>query len=464
MLGAVPTSLSPLVTVDVDTFAAARPRLLGIAYRMLGSWAEAEDVVGDVAERWATVDRDEIRQPEGWLVTVTTRRALDVARSARLQRVDYPGEWLPEPILTGDEPDLEIERAETLTMGFVLLLERLTPIERAVFVLHDALDYPYDQVAAAVGRSEAACRQALHRARRHVTLPARRTPAERVHAEEVAMRFMTVGLGGDVDTLLAALAPDVTVTSDGGGIVHAAMRTVHGRDRAVRFLQQPSSRVSADPLFLPCELNAEPGVVMHVGGVWLAAVVTVDGDRIIGAALRRQPRQAGATRRPACAGDRRPAGAVGVGRPLPAPAGGTGLLGSAAHLGVQNCSRWAAPSRSPLHSPSTRRWAIAAVGNLDAIAASSGGITAAGEQQRQVLHPRVVADEQHTAHGLGDAPHPLQQLPDVGAVEAGLDLDRRLRGERAADAVERLDGPHRGRAQHELGHRPHLLEVAADRR
>ena len=165
-------------------------------------------------------------------------------------------------------------------MGFLLLLERLTPIERAVFVLHDALDHPYDLVAAAVGRSEAACRQALHRARRHVTLPARRTPAERVHAEEVAMRFMTVGLGGDVDMLLATLAPDITVTSDGGGIVHAAMRTVHGQNRAVRFLRNLSSRVSADPLFLPCELNAEPGVVMHVGGVWLAAVVTVDGDRI----------------------------------------------------------------------------------------------------------------------------------------------------------------------------------------
>ena len=112
-------------------------------------------------------------------MTVTTRRALDVLRSARLQRVEYPGEWLPEPIATGDEPDIEVERLETLTMGFLLLLERLTPIERAVFVLHDVLDHPYDAVAAAVGRSEDACRQALHRARQHVTVPARRTPAER---------------------------------------------------------------------------------------------------------------------------------------------------------------------------------------------------------------------------------------------------------------------------------------------
>ena len=172
--------------MTADAFAAARPRLLGIAYRMLGSFVEAEDVVGDVAERWATADQASIRQPEGWLVTATTRRALDVLRSARLQRVDYPGEWLPEPIATGDDPDVEVERAETLTMGFLLLLERLTPIERAVFVLHDVLDHPYGAVAQAVGRSEQACRQALHRARQHVTVPARKTPAERAHAEEVA--------------------------------------------------------------------------------------------------------------------------------------------------------------------------------------------------------------------------------------------------------------------------------------
>jgi RNA polymerase sigma-70 factor, ECF subfamily len=266
--------------VTVDAFTAARPRLMGIAYRLLGSWVEAEDVVGDVAERWATVDADEIRHPEGWLVTVTTRRALDVLRSARLQRVDYPGEWLPEPIATGGEPEIELERAETLTMGFLLLLERLTPIERAVFVLHDILDHPYDVVASAVGRSEQACRQAVHRARRHVTVPARRTPAERDRAEEVAMRFLTVGLGGDVDALLASLAPNIAVTSDGGGIVHAAMRTVRGPARAARFLHNLAGRAGDDVLLLPCELNAEPGVVLHVGGVWLAGVVTVDGDHV----------------------------------------------------------------------------------------------------------------------------------------------------------------------------------------
>jgi RNA polymerase sigma-70 factor (ECF subfamily) len=242
-----------------------------------------EDVVGDVAERWTTADRDAIRQPEGWLVTVTTRRALDVLRSARLQREDYPGVWLPEPVATGPAPDLDVERLESLTMGFLVLLERLTPIERAVFVLHDALDYPYDVVAEAVGRSEDACRQALHRARRHVTLPARRTVAQRQHAEEVAYRFMAVGLGGDVDALLAVLSPGVVVTSDGGGLARAAIRPVVGPARASRFLRNLSVRFGADPLVVPLELNGQPGVVAHTGVGWAAVTFELDATDAISA-------------------------------------------------------------------------------------------------------------------------------------------------------------------------------------
>lgn len=265
---------------DVDAFETARPRLVGLAYRMLGSRAEAEDVVGDVAERWLNADHEAIREPEGWLVTVTTRRALDVLRSARLQRVDYPGEWLPEPIVTGHDPAIDVERLETLTMGFLVLLERLTPIERAVFVLHDVLEHPYELVAEAVGRSEDACRQALHRARRHVTVPARRTPAERAHAEEVAYRFLAVGLGAGVDSLLELLAPGIVVTSDGGGIVHAAMRPVSGQQRVARYLATLAGRVGDEPLVLPCELNGEPGALLHTGAGWVAMIATVEDDRV----------------------------------------------------------------------------------------------------------------------------------------------------------------------------------------
>jgi len=264
----------------VFDFESVRPRLMGIAYRMLGSAVEAEDVVGDVAVRWAAADRGAVREPEAWLVTVTTRRALDVLRSARLQRESYPGVWLPEPIATSDEPGEVLERLETLTMGFLVLLERLTPIERAVFVLHEALDYPYATIAEAVGRSEQACRQALHRARQHVTMPRHATPADRAQAEQVAYRFMAAGFSGDVDELLTTLSPDVLVTSDGGGIVHAAMRPVAGRIRVARYLGNLAGRLGDDPLVLPCRLNGEPGALMHVPDGWVALVVETDGEHV----------------------------------------------------------------------------------------------------------------------------------------------------------------------------------------
>ena len=264
--------------MTADAFETARRRLLGIAYRMLGSRVEAEDVVGDVAERWAAANHEAIREPEGWLVTVTTRRALDVLRSARLQRQEYPGVWLPEPVETGTDPGLDVERLESLTIGFLLMLERLTPLERAVFVLHDALDYPYDVVAEAVGRSPESCRQALRRARRHVSLPVRRSPAERRQAAEAAARFMAVGLGGDVEPLLAALAPDIVVTSDGGGIALAGFRPVVGVHRVARYLRNLGTRLGHDPLVVPCELNGEPGVVLHTADGWVAVSIETDGD------------------------------------------------------------------------------------------------------------------------------------------------------------------------------------------
>jgi RNA polymerase sigma-70 factor (ECF subfamily) len=275
-----------MTTVDDGgaAFEAARPKLMAIAYRMLGSVVEAEDVIGDVAERWAATDREVVRVPEAWLVTATTRRALDVLRSARLQRESYPGVWLPEPIATGDGPDEEVERTETLTMGFLLLLERLTPLERAVFVLHDVLDYPYREIAEAVGRAEPACRQALHRARRHVAVPARQTRADRVHAAAVAQRFLAAALGDDVDGFVAALAPDVVLTSDGGGLVHAAMRPVVGVERVSRFVANLVARASGDMFVVAHELNGAPGYVIHAGGSWLAFVVEVRGDQV--AAIR----------------------------------------------------------------------------------------------------------------------------------------------------------------------------------
>lgn len=277
------------MTDDVATaggaeFASARPKLMAIAYRMLGSAVEAEDVVGDVALRWSATDRSVVEVPEAWLVTATTRRALDVLRSARLQREHYPGVWLPEPIATGDGPGELVERRESLTMGFLLLLERLTPIERAVLVLHDALGHGYGEIAAAVGRSEAACRQACRRARRHVEVPAMRSDADRLAAADVAGRFLAVAAGGDVDAFLAVLSPDIVVTSDGGGVVHAAMRPVTGRHQAARLLANLTGRVKGELRVFPLELNGAPGSLVH-GGLhdrpsWGAFIVEPAGEAV----------------------------------------------------------------------------------------------------------------------------------------------------------------------------------------
>jgi RNA polymerase sigma-70 factor, ECF subfamily len=262
-------------------FEAARPKLMAIAYRMLGSVVEAEDVVGDVAERWAATDQAAVRVPEAWLVTVTSRRALDVLRSARLQRESYPGVWLPEPIATGEDAGAGLERTETLTMGFLLLLERLTPIERAVFVLHDVLDYDHEDVAESLGRTPAACRQALHRARKQVAVPKQRSDADREQAARVAERFMAAGLTGDVDALLATLAPDVVLTSDGGGVVRAAVRPVVGSDRVGRFVDNLMRRLfEGDPSVEACELNGSPGGIIRAGDNWLAYAIESDGDHV----------------------------------------------------------------------------------------------------------------------------------------------------------------------------------------
>ena len=274
---------------EVAAFEAARPKLMAIAYRMLGSVVEAEDVVGDVAERWLAAERDEVRIPEAWLVTATTRRALDVLRSARVQRESYPGVWLPEPLATSNIPGENAERVESLTVGFLLLLERLTPIERAVFVLHDALDYSYGEIAEAVGRSEAACRQALHRAREHVDLPEPRTSADREHAESIAQRFMLAGLTGDVNALMAMLAPDVVLTSDGGGVVYAAIRPVTGVARVTRFMHNLVSKYVEEPFVAVRELNGLPGVIMQVGERWVTICIETNNEAVTGIRIVSNP-------------------------------------------------------------------------------------------------------------------------------------------------------------------------------
>jgi len=271
-----------------EAFMAARPRLVGIAYRMLGTMADAEDAAGDVAERWLRADHASIVTPEAWLVTAVTRRCLDILKSARRRREEYPGVWLPEPVATGAsaDPVSGLEQTQGLTVGFLLVLERLTPIERAVFVLHDVLDHSHAEVAAALGRSEAACRQALHRARRHVGEPHDRHPVDddaAAQAVAAAEQLLAAVAGADPDALLATLAPDVVMTNDGGGIVHAAMRPVRGPERVARLLVNLFGRFDGgDAVVAPVEINGWPGFVVFFGGLWAVVTVESDAGRITG--------------------------------------------------------------------------------------------------------------------------------------------------------------------------------------
>ncbi|MFV0526102.1 MAG: sigma factor-like helix-turn-helix DNA-binding protein [Acidimicrobiales bacterium] len=262
-------------TVD-SGFQDQRPRLLLLAYRMLGTWAEAEDVVGDVAERWLRADRDGIADPDGWLTTVTSRRALDVLGSARVQRVDYPGEWLPEPVATGLLPAEVVDQRESLTLGFLTLLERLTPIERAVLVLYDVVGWDHAAIATALDRRPTAVRQALSRARRHIG----QAPSRPVDPELLAGlldRLLQALSAGDGERLARLLAPDAVAATDGGGVVPATVRSVVGRNQVTRFLLGLARRSPVVEVN-PAEINGGPAFVLHDGDHWSTVVVETDDD------------------------------------------------------------------------------------------------------------------------------------------------------------------------------------------
>jgi RNA polymerase sigma-70 factor (ECF subfamily) len=218
-----------------------RPLLFSIAYRMLGSVAEAEDVVQDAFLRYERMLRRqaEIESPKAYLSAVTTRLAIDHLRSARVRKEAYVGEWLPEPLVTDDaaaDTPRAVEDADSLSMAFLLLLERLSPVERAVFLLHDVFDYGYDEIARIVGKSEDNCRQLASRARRHVQEHKPRFEASRQQRDELAARFFDAVGEGDMNALLDLLAADVIVYGDGGGTSPSWRQPIHGRDRVVRLL------------------------------------------------------------------------------------------------------------------------------------------------------------------------------------------------------------------------------------
>jgi RNA polymerase sigma-70 factor (ECF subfamily) len=264
----------------VDEFEEHRRHLFGVAYRMLGSVSEAEDVVQDTWLRWRAASPDDVRSPRAFLTTVATRLAIDRLRSAQRRREEYVGPWLPEPIVTDDDPAATAELADSLSMAFLLVLERLNPVERAVLLLHDVFGYDYDEVAAIVERTPANCRQIASRARGHLSSerPVRPRPS---HEEEQRLAFaFTAAAGtGDLATLEGLLAEDAVLWSDGGAARRAARRPVVGRDRVARFVANVAQRVPADGTFEYLHLNGEPAVILRTaeGPYMTMAVELVDG-------------------------------------------------------------------------------------------------------------------------------------------------------------------------------------------
>jgi RNA polymerase sigma-70 factor (ECF subfamily) len=249
-----------------EGYAEHRPLLFSIAYRMTGSVSDAEDIVQEAFARLARALRGgtPVREPKAYLARTATRLALNHLRSARLHRESYPGTWLPEPVVAGPGPEEHAEMADSLSMAFLVVLESLSPAERAVFLLHEVFGYEHKEIAEITGTSAANSRQILARARRHVEEGKPRFEASRAQREEVARRFFAAAGGGDLDGLLRALAPDVVYYGDGGGKARAVAAPLHGRDRVARFLAGLFRQIrKQEASFRIVEANGQPGAVTY---------------------------------------------------------------------------------------------------------------------------------------------------------------------------------------------------------
>ena len=266
-----------------DVYEDLRPLLFSISYRMLGSVSEAEDVVQETFLRYHRALRDgdtEIESPKAYLSAVATRLSIDQLRSARARREQYVGEWLPEPLVT-DGPFEDVaghaEEADSLSMAFLLVLERLSPVERAVFLLHDVFDYGYDEVARIVDKTEENCRQLAVRARRHVTDMKPRFEASRRQREELAERFFGAVEDGDMDDLVELLSADVVVVGDNGGTKPAWPRPIVGRDRVAKLLAGLGRQSrDMDVIVRRAEINGQPGAEFLDSTGRLMYIITLD--------------------------------------------------------------------------------------------------------------------------------------------------------------------------------------------
>jgi RNA polymerase sigma-70 factor (ECF subfamily) len=265
-----------------EVFQEHRKLLFAVAYRMLGTAADAEDAVQDAWLRWSSADRSDVDDPRAYLMRITTNLALDRLRSAQAQRVTYVGPWLPEPMLTSPDVAEDAELAESVSMAMLVVLETLSPLERAVFLLKEVFGFPYAEIAQALDRSETSVRQLGTRARKHVEARRPRFSIDREERRAVTDRFIDATLGGDINKLMEVLAPDVTLWTDGGGKVRAALRTIHGADKVGRWLSsvtgQPYAGVRPEDMRIRlADLNGVPGIVVD-GPDRPIGAITVDVD------------------------------------------------------------------------------------------------------------------------------------------------------------------------------------------
>jgi RNA polymerase sigma-70 factor (ECF subfamily) len=259
----------PDLEADALAFEEWRSLLFGIAYRMLGSATDAEDVVQDACMRWLRRGDETVQSVRAYLVTILTRLCLDQLDSSRWKRVTYAGPWLPEPVVV--EEVAAAEQADSLSLAFLVLLEELTPLERAAYLLHDIFGYTFEEVARPLGRSPAACRQLGSRARKRIEERRQRFDADLNQGRELTDRFLVACASGDLSRLLAMLSSDVVVWTDGGGKVRAAMRPVVGAHRGSRFLMNVAKKAHGVPR--PAVLNGQPAAVFVEDGALVAALV-----------------------------------------------------------------------------------------------------------------------------------------------------------------------------------------------
>ncbi len=257
------------VPIRLATFDQYQSLLFSVAYRMLGSIANAEDMLQETFIRWQQADNEEIRSPRAFLVTIISRLCINHLQSARVQREEYVGQWLPEPIVTasGSDPLGIIKVDESLSMAFLVMLERLTPVERAVFLLREIFEYEYSEIAVVLGQREANCRQILRRARQHVSARRPRFKASARKQNDLLQRFLHAIRSGDLSELVAVLSGDVVLHSDGGGKAIALPNLIHGADNVARAMLSGLRKIVPQNLVRrTAQINGEPGVVSYLNG------------------------------------------------------------------------------------------------------------------------------------------------------------------------------------------------------